>query len=919
MAYAPPPPPPLKRPYPGDWASPRPAKEPRPPGTDDFSGPGGPWGPSYSEYGYYGWGNPDYSENLGYRGSNTSSNNISVDFTDDYSAFYGNDAPKQRGGGNQRGNKAGFGRGQFQTAMKSPQGGMQRGQGHQNRGQFSRGQGNQNRGQGNQNRGQGNQNRGQGNQNRGGNQQNRGGNRGVQRGQFRGRGRGVQRGMPPNVFSNPRGRGRGGNKAAGAVLAVVPPVHTLASAKPDVLDIQNMSMAEKLHRFCLFLRNDDSIKINAIQTIMNAITSSKLGLKAVYESEELAKVAGKAMYTGVLKLDDVFLARAIRPNKKDLKQEVFQKALNVMLSMTVAEIYNLVDPGTEAIREELDRQMKAEEEIKNEGDKDIGSAEAKSLVGGDVKTVLIQLISAIQKMKTIPDSPISVIEQASTQAHILIKHEYQVDITRMKNGRLYCRGKLSIGPVVIGRGAAVTKKQCKTDTYDKTLQRLKTLEIPELLESVPEEPIPDTWMANKSKSSLPLEEKFAELIRCLGTMSFRESNINQIDVAAMQNGIIPMVIFKMDTKKADQSSNIICELYMEKVFITSTEGTSRRECMANVYNTAWEVLTSTSVDTLITQHKQITDEEIKDPALLDVIIKGSGRTVESNTAGLRRFGYQIKDIEDRKLEDLVIMEHSDWSKDRVRNAFCILQFSCNQNGMILQWETDAIKNSYRCVFSVQKQLLGESYGHKKIHARNLAATDALFKLYETQDVIKISTRSDDENRWIPWETITAAADKLRDENIGEEPIIKNDEFGNPLPDAFLMKVLKNKLDEFVKNKEKDELIIGPGIELTEGRELRSYAHSFKLKCDTMQYQGKPYLLIYEKLGWKELVAVLKGRDRPYGKFVLVDKAELPKYEDVMKNIMKDIPKIDEESNTESESTKESEGTKESESIEMETS
>jgi hypothetical protein len=56
------------------------------------------------------------------------------------------------------------------------------------------------------------------------------------------------------------------------------------------------------------------------------------------------------MYTGVLKLDTVFLARAIRPNKKELKQEVFQKALNVMLSMTVAEIYNLVDPGADAIR-----------------------------------------------------------------------------------------------------------------------------------------------------------------------------------------------------------------------------------------------------------------------------------------------------------------------------------------------------------------------------------------------------------------------------------------------------------------------------------------------------------------------------------------------------------------------------------------
>jgi hypothetical protein len=136
------------------------------------------------------------------------------------------------------------------------------------------------------------------------------------------------------------------------------------------------------------------------------------------------------------------------------------------------------------------------------------------------------------------------------------------------------------------------------------------------------------------------------------------------------------------------------------------------------------------------------------------------------------------------------------------------------------------------------------------------------------------------------------AEKLRNENVGEEPIVKNDEFGNPLPDAFLMTVLKGKIDEFLAQKVQDELIFGPGISLTEGREVRSYALSHKLKCDTMQYQGQPYLLIYEKLGWKKLVDVLKGRDRPYGKFILVNREDLPTYEDVRNNILKELPKIE---------------------------
>lgn len=901
MAYAPPPPSPFKRPYPGDWNSPpRPPKEPRPPGTDEFyQGAGSSWGSGYTgDYGYYGWGNPDYRtyEPESYQETqSSSSNNINVDFTDDYAAFYGKDPTKNRGHGNQRGrgqrgrgdqrgrgNQRGRGAGPNQSDSSNTQAKLH------NVGQF-----NQNRGQGNQNRGRGNDDvRGRGNQNnRGrGNQDNRGTSRGAQRGQFRGRGRGVQRGMPPNVFSSPKGRGKGSNRGA----LVVPPVHSLAKAKPETLDIKNMSMAEKLHRFCLFLRSDDSIKINAIQTIMNAITSSKLGLKVDYQSEELARVAGKPMYTGVLKLDTVFLARAIRPNKKDLKQEVFQKALIVMLSMTVAEIYNLVDPGADAIREELERQMKSEE-MKMEDVEDKGSAEAKSLVGGDVQTILSQLINAIKNMKSIPDSPISVLEQAATQAHILIKHEYNVEINRLRNGHLYCRGMLSIGPVVIGRGGGLTKKKCKTATYEKALERLKTLDIAELMQSVPEEPIPDNVeLACKFKNNnLSLEERFAELIRSLGSMALKESCVNQIDIAAMANGITPIIIFKLHTKKGEQHNNVICELYLDKVFISSTEGPQRRDCMARAYTAAWEVLNTTSVETLMTQHRRITEEELKDPALLDVIRKGTGRTVDSNMAGLRRFGYQVEEIEKRKIEDLVLIEHSDWCKDRIRNSFCILQYSCNQNGMVLQWETDAIKNYFRCVISVQKNLLGESYGNNKSHARTMAATDALFHLYETQDVIKVSPRLNDEKNWIPWDSIQQEANKLRNENVGEEPVVKNDEYGNPLPDAFLMKVLKSKVDEFIAGKEKKgELIFGPGISLTEGREVRVYTRDLNLKCDTMYHQGEPYLLIYWKMELKDLVKQLKGIDRPYGKYSLVDKTAIPKHAEVLANIMKDIPKLD---------------------------
>ena len=61
-------------------------------------------------------------------------------------------------------------------------------------------------------------------------------------------------------------------------------------------------------------------------------------------------MGSKHMYTGRLKLAGVFLARAVSVNKKELKHLVFQKALNILLTKTVAEIYSLVDPGVETLR-----------------------------------------------------------------------------------------------------------------------------------------------------------------------------------------------------------------------------------------------------------------------------------------------------------------------------------------------------------------------------------------------------------------------------------------------------------------------------------------------------------------------------------------------------------------------------------------
>ena len=54
-------------------------------------------------------------------------------------------------------------------------------------------------------------------------------------------------------------------------------------------------------------------------------------------------------------------------------------------------------------------------------------------------------------------------------------------------------------------------------------------------------------------------------------------------------------------------------------------------------------------------------------------------------AGLRRNFNKDERCLNLKKDEIVIVEHADWSNDRMRNSFAILQCSCTQNGMLLQW------------------------------------------------------------------------------------------------------------------------------------------------------------------------------------------------------------------------------------------
>ena len=89
---------------------------------------------------------------------------------------------------------------------------------------------------------------------------------------------------------------------------------------------------------------------------------------------------------------------------------------------------------------------------------------------------------------------------------------------------------------------------------------------------------------------------------------------------------------------------------------------------------------------------------------MEVFIKGAtGVHRESNLHSLRRFGLDPDD-DTKKAKDMVIVECSDWHRDRKFNAFCILQYSATANGMLLQWSCQTIQNKYRPNYRFERKM-----------------------------------------------------------------------------------------------------------------------------------------------------------------------------------------------------------------------
>lgn len=536
----------------------------------------------------------------------------------------------------------------------------------------------------------------------------------------RGRGRGAinhtARGGINRSSSTAQSNGSSGNKVAlrgrGRPAVQFQPspnkVHSLANIKQP--DAANMSLAEKLHRFGLFLRNE-TLKENSIQTVENALTACKLNLKSHYEACELLKYAGRPMFTGCLYIGGQFIIRAVGATKKELKHDVYSQALSILTTNSVVDILGKRDQGLGVIREELLESLKStQQESMSLGTKD---SELLSLDPADSHTSSLKhaLLPLVHLMKTKPvsaDNKISILEQSISMSHCTFKSNFTCEEGKLPNGKRTFRVLLCLGDILIAEGRGMKKKDAKHAAYSNAVTALTTRTLDDLVtgENV-EGSSAEEWTqldqthgadSTSQKASkknikdvqlnlsegFSLEKQFTKLVDGLKDSSFKMNNVNSIDCLAVQLALSPVCYYRKVEIIEDVSTLIACDLYINNIFLGTGESNTKKDAQIEAYHKAWELLTTTSPTILLTEQPRKLASDPPDPSVFDKVVKGSGKYGDSNLERLNRLKIDVyKDW--KSVKDLVIMEHSDWVADRERHAFCILNQSATFSGLLMEW------------------------------------------------------------------------------------------------------------------------------------------------------------------------------------------------------------------------------------------
>ncbi|ESO96087.1 hypothetical protein LOTGIDRAFT_231829 [Lottia gigantea] len=620
-----------------------------------------------------------------------------------------------------------------------------------------------------------------------------------------------------------------------------------AAAKAPTVDASKLPLPEKIRRLSLFLRNEKR-EVNEIMLFENSIMSCKLGIKPDFLIDEMIQGKNGSFFTGRLIFDGVFLARHIASNKKVIKLTCYKRAVEMFRTMSVTEIMSQKDITAEELKQKLDNLNSTVAKVEKETIKDLPTVE-----------VLKKLQEILKNPKYTPSNAVSNLEQAAAVAKCRIRCRYDVEQGQSTTGRIYFKGSYYIDNVVQGLGFSVSKKTAKANCYNMVVQRLMTCKAEDILSgldpSIGEKALSELnasmKIVPKSAKNLDLREKFVRLKELLAVSDLTPDVITAMDLMFADVKLTPVCLYRQGPKQdnPDQKPVLFCNLYLAGRLMAIGEASNRTEAQIDSYTNSKDIVLTTEPEVILTQHYKLQAHDQAAPDVIDFRVKGNC-VLRNNCTNFHRLQRTKLKVSDTPVKDIVLYEHASWSSDRKVQGFCILQHSCFLNNMLLEWEFSDDNNStqFRCDMKIQKENIGTQPAKSvsKIGSRNLAAADILFKLYETQPVIQITTytKMEESTKCITFDEVLDAAIELHKaaKNAGEDvEMAPPSEEAKPVETEFKMEqdvkteeVKKEEVKtEKVKTEPKDD-----DVEMKEENQDENKPHTFQRRRRPFKYLTK---------------------------------------------------------------------------------
>ncbi|CAL1533040.1 unnamed protein product [Lymnaea stagnalis] len=509
----------------------------------------------------------------------------------------------------------------------------------------------------------------------------------------------------------------------------------------------------------------------------------------------------------------------------------------------------------------------------------------------DVRTKLFKFQESIKKCQQTESQPQSILNAAFTESKSGLKYSFQVEPIQTERGvHMYTKTSLLIEDQVFAYSIALSKKESKARVCQKVIEMFIQNDVDKILkehfvsqiapEDIPKE-IQELIKKHRERNALskqnlvPTDHEYIDLLdKMIGDLkSPAKQGVNAImtiDKNCVQLKIKLLAVYKT-VRVSDEQLSITCDIYIVDRFIAQGKGPNRKTAQLNAYNKGAELLKNSTGSDVLHSFPNFNEGELKKQEVMDIVYKGYSRMHESNLCRLNRLK-QLPE-ENRKISDLIVIEHEEWSSDRKKHSHCILNQSATQCGCLLEWITEPENGCFRCTMKLQGEEISTCLAKQRRPSVNLASSIALFHLYETQPVVQRS-HAEFPSMWCPRSELVTLANTLS--------VDEHNTFDSKAEvEKKIARAIEKKLDELLSRPTLEEFATAPDWLTLEKKYLRSAANSKGLRVVAEIYCEEPIYVVSNKYDLKQIVQILENQpNKSHGRYRLLPAVEKPSYNDI---------------------------------------